>query len=163
MSAQAESQQLITQPQLQALIEQISLASFRRPFQGRAVINYRLRTTGGRYFLTDHRIEINAHFLTPQTRQYLPGIIKHELVHYHLHLLGLGYRHCDRDFQQLLAQVGGSRYAPDIGLAQRHQRRYLYICTDCGQTYPRVRKMNLRRFRCGRCRGRLALLKKLPN
>lgn len=153
----------MTQPQLQALIEQISLTSFQRPFCGRAVINHRLRTTGGRYFLTDHRIEINAHFLTPATRKFLPGIIKHELVHYHLHLLGRGYRHCDRDFQQLLAKVGGSRYAPEIGLSRRQYRRYLYLCQYCGQTYLRVRKINLQRYRCGRCQGRLMLLKKLPN
>lgn len=153
----------MTQADLQALIEHISEASFHRPFCGRAVINRRLRTTGGRYFLTDHRIEINAHFLTPTAKKYLPGIIKHELTHYHLHQLGLGYRHQDPDFKQLLQAVGGSRYAPDLGLRRPEKRRFLYLCQRCGQAYPRVRRLDLRRYRCGRCRGRLFLVKKLPN
>ncbi len=58
-------------------------------------------------------------FLVPQYHDYLVGIIKHELTHYHLHLLGLGYRHRDRNFKILLKKVGGSRYAPDIGLRKK--------------------------------------------
>ncbi|GFP04279.1 hypothetical protein LMG22465_02920 [Lactobacillus helveticus] len=110
---------------LQNLIEQISLQYFNRPFLHEAKINRRMTTTGGRYHLDDHHIEINAHFLAPQYHEYLIGIIKHELCHYHLHLLKRGYRHRDRDFKVLLKKVGGSRYAPDIGL--RRQKKFNYI------------------------------------
>ncbi len=64
-------------------------------------------------------------FLTPQYHDYLIGIIKHELCHYHLHRLGLGYQHKDRDFKTLLQKVGGSCYAPDIGL--RRQKKNIII------------------------------------
>lgn len=104
---------------LQNLIEQISLQYFNRPFLHEAKINRRMTTTGGRYHLDDHHIEINAHFLAPQYHEYLIGIIKHELCHYHLHLLKRGYRHRDRDFKVLLKKAGGSRYAPDIACAVR--------------------------------------------
>lgn len=87
---------------LQNLIEQISLQYFNRPFLHEAKINRRMTTTGGRYHLDDHHIEINAHFLVPQYHEYLIGIIKHELCHYHLHLLKRSYRHRDRDFKVLL-------------------------------------------------------------
>lgn len=88
--------------ELQNLVEEISLKYFDRPFKHRVKINRRMTTTGGRYHLDDHHLEINAHFLVPQYHDYLVGIIKHELNHYHLHLLGLGYRHRDRNFKILL-------------------------------------------------------------
>lgn len=107
------------QEELQKLTEQISRDYFHRPFLHMVKINHRMRTTGGRYHLDDHHIEINAHFLEAKNQKYLVGIIKHELCHYHLHLMGLGYQHKDRDFKILLNRVGGSRYAPDIGLRRR--------------------------------------------
>lgn len=145
--------------ELQKLVEKISLESFHRPFTHQVKINRRMRTTGGRYFLNDHHIDINARFLEEPYQEYLAGIIKHELTHYHLHLLGLGYQHRDRDFKQTLARVGGSRYAPDIGLRNKKRANYVYQCEDCGQLYPRVRKVNVQRMRCGRCRGHLKLIK----
>lgn len=151
----------MTEEELQALVEKISLQFFGRPFIHRVKINRRMRTTGGRYHLDDHHLEINAHFLSPDHRQDLIGIIKHELCHYHLHLLGLGYRHRDRDFKTLLAKVGGSRYAPDIGLHRKQKINYVYVCQNCGVKYPRVRRLNVRRYRCGRCHGKLRLAKNL--
>ncbi|MDN6039929.1 MAG: SprT family protein, partial [Lactobacillus sp.] len=129
---------------LQNLIEQISLQYFNRPFLHEAKINRRMTTTGGRYHLDDHHIEINAHFLAPQYHEYLIGIIKHELCHYHLHLLKRGYRHRDRDFKVLLKKAGGSRYAPDIGLRRQKKFNYIYICERCGLQYPRMRRINTR-------------------
>ena len=128
--------------ELQNLVEEISLKYFDRPFKHRVKINRRMTTTGGRYHLDDHHLEINAHFLVPQYHDYLVGIIKHELTHYQLHLLGLGYRHRDRNFKILLKKVGGSRYAPDIGLRKKKKYRYLYFCENCGLRYPRMRRID---------------------
>lgn len=150
----------MNEEELQKLVEQISLQSFGRPFLHRVKINRRMTTTGGRYHLDDHHLEFNAHFLTPDHYSNLVGIIKHELCHYHLHLLGLGYQHRDHDFKVLLKRVGGSRYAPDIGLRKTRKRHYLYVCQNCGLQYPRVRRLNTRRYRCGRCHGKLKLVKK---
>lgn len=99
-------------------------------------------------------------FLDEKYRSDLVGIIKHELTHYHLHLAGLGYQHRNRDFKNLLARVGGSRYTPDIGLRRRQVKNYLYECEDCHFQYPRVRKVNTRKYRCGRCGGRLKLVRR---
>lgn len=143
--------------ELQNLVEEISLKYFDRPFKHRVKINRRMTTTGGRYHLDDHHLEINAHFLVPQYHDYLVGIIKHELTHYHLHLLGLGYRHRDRNFKIWLKKVGGSRYAPDIGLCKKKKYRYLYLCENCGLRYPRMRRINTQKYRCGKCRGHLRL------
>lgn len=143
--------------ELQNLIEQISLQCFNRPFLHQVKINRRMTTTGGRYHLDDHHIEINAHFLAPQYHEYLVGIIKHELCHYHLHLLHRGYHHRDRDFKILLQKVGGSRYAPDIGLRRRKKFNYIYVCENCGLHYPRMRRINTRRYRCGKCKRQLRL------
>lgn len=145
------------QEELQKLTEEISRDYFNRPFLHTVKINRRMTTTGGRYHLDDHHLEINAHFLEPQYHDYLVGIIKHELCHYHLHLLGLGYQHKDCDFKMLLKRVGGSRYAPDIGLKRSRKYKYLYECENCGLKYPRMRKINTNRYRCGKCKGRLRL------
>ena len=148
----------MTEEELQKLVENVSRTSFGRQFKHQVKINKRMTTTGGRYHLDDHHIEINAHFLAPQYRQELIGIIKHELTHYHLHLNHRGYRHQDHDFKVLLNKVGGSRYAPDIGLRRKRKAKYLYICTVCGQKYWRVRRLNLRRYACGHCKGKLKLV-----
>lgn len=151
----------MNQQQLQELVEQISLKYFGRPFLHQVKINRRMRTTGGRYFLNDYHIDINAHFLEKERYNDLVGIIKHELTHYHLHLAGRGYQHRNHDFKILLAQVGGSRYAPDIGLRKAQKRKYLYECIDCHHIYPRVRKVNIRKYRCGICGGKLSLKEKI--
>ena len=39
-------------------------------------------------------------------RAEFDGIILHELVHYHLYDQQRGYKHKDREFKDLLAQVG---------------------------------------------------------
>lgn len=147
----------LSQKELQELTEEISNKYFHRPFVHQVKINRRMTTTGGRYHLDDHHIEINAHFLAEKYRQDLIGIIKHELTHYHLHLQGSGYQHKDRDFRILLRRVNGSRYAPDIGLKRRRKYRYLYVCEDCGLKYFRIRRINTQKYRCGKCRGRLRL------
>lgn len=148
----------MTEEELQKLVESISCQFFGRQFKHQVKINKRMTTTGGRYHLDDHHIEVNAHFLAPQYRQELIGIIKHELTHYHLHLTHKGYRHKDQDFNILLDKVGGSRYAPDIGLKRKRKAKYLYVCTICGQQFVRVRRINLRRYGCGKCGGRLKLV-----
>ncbi|WP_317637879.1 SprT family protein [Lactobacillus xylocopicola] len=148
----------MTEQELQKLVEQISLTYFGRPFKHRVKINRRLTTTGGRYHLEDHHLEINAHFLVKQYQSELVGIIKHELVHYHLHLAQRGYRHRDRDFSRLLKRVNGSRYAPDIGLSRKQSPRYCYTCQKCGQSYQRVRRINVFKYACGRCGGRLSVV-----
>ena len=44
---------------LQRMVENLSEEKFGRTFQHRAYFNKRLRTTGGRYLLKSHDIEIN--------------------------------------------------------------------------------------------------------
>ncbi|TSO26737.1 SprT family protein [Lactobacillus sp. LL6] len=150
----------MNQKELQRLVEDISINYFHKPFLHQVKINKRMRTTGGRYHLDDHHIEINQHFLAKKYHADLIGIIKHELCHYHLHLAGHGYRHRDADFKILLQRVGGSRYAPDIGLRQKQNKKYFYICKNCKAIYPRVRKLDTKRFVCGKCHGKLVLKEK---
>lgn len=96
----------MTDQELQALVEAVSAQYFARPFRHQARFNSRLRTTGGRYLLRSHDIEINPRHLEQHGEEELIGIVKHELCHYHLHLEKKGYQHKDRDFQELLKQVG---------------------------------------------------------
>ncbi len=52
-----------------------------------AYFNKRLRTTGGRYLLKSHDIEINSKQYEHYGEDAVVKIILHELCHYHLHLL----------------------------------------------------------------------------
>ncbi|AVK61866.1 SprT family protein [Lactobacillus sp. CBA3605] len=148
----------MTDSQLQQLVEQISDHDFHRSFQHRAFFNTRLRSTGGRYQLASHNIDINPKMLTDFDEATLIGVIKHELCHYHLHLARQGYQHRDRSFKQLLAQVHGSRYAPKPKQTTTLAYRYTYRCQRCGQVYHRKRRMNLNRYACGRCQGPIKLV-----
>ena len=49
----------MTDDELKKLIESVSFDAFGKPFIHIARFNRRLRTTGGRYMLSDHSIEIN--------------------------------------------------------------------------------------------------------
>lgn len=142
--------------QLQKLVEQISMEYFGLPFKHKATFNKRLRTTGGRYLLHTSNIEINPKQYEFFGEEELIGIIKHELCHYHLHLQGKGYMHKDRDFKLLLKKVGGSRYCQPLNKEEKKERKkHLYICTKCFTQFIRLRQINIERYVCGKCRGKL--------
>lgn len=144
------------QKELQKWVESLSGYWFGLPFKHEARFNARLRTTGGRYLLGSHDIEFNPKQLDYYGDDEFEKIIKHELCHYHLHLQGRGYQHRDRDFKELLKKVGGSRHCQVIPGTRNQQRiRHSYRCRECGQLYERKRRVDTRRFVCGKCNGRL--------
>ncbi|AYM03861.1 SprT family protein [Levilactobacillus yiduensis] len=146
----------MTNQELQRLVERISLESFGKPFRHHAMFNARLRTTGGRYRLRDHNLEINPKMYTEHDAAVLIGVIKHELCHYHLNLAGQSGQHRTAAFKQLLQQVGGLRFAPAPPNAQPRPRRWqLYVCARCQQKYYRARRIDVTKMVCGRCHGRL--------
>lgn len=146
--------------ELQGWVEMISLNWFGRPFRHKATFNARLRSTGGRYFMKSHNIEINPQQLEHYGRFETEKIIKHELCHYHLHLLGKGYQHRDADFKELLRKVDGSRFCQNLPGAGNRKLpfRYELTCQSCGMKYPRKRKVDPKKYRCGRCAGKLSLI-----
>lgn len=150
----------LTNEYLQQWIETVSLRDFHIPFRHLARWNHRLSSTGGRYLLKSHDIEINPKQFVQNGAEEVERIIKHELCHYHLHLAKRGYKHQDADFKQLLAKVGGSRYCKSLpeSLKKRAEPyRYRLVCHSCGQQYLRKRKVDVKKYVCGKCRGKLAL------
>ncbi|MDG4657906.1 SprT family protein [Ectobacillus antri] len=143
--------------QLQKVTEDISLRYFQKPFQHRAVFNNRLKTTGGRYLLQTHNIELNPHYYEAFGKEELIAVIKHELCHYHLHLEGKGYKHRDADFRNLMQKVGAPRFCKVIPgkTGRRSQKLYTYECSSCHLRYQRKRKVDIMRYVCGKCKGRL--------
>jgi SprT-like protein len=152
--------------ELQNLVEKISLHEFGKPFRHMAMFNSRLKTTGGRYLLQSHNIEINKKYLEQLGEQELEGIIKHELCHYHLHIGGKGYQHRDRDFRELLTRVKAPRFCsmlPERKVQKRLQKTIIYSCTNCQLVYYRKRSIDTEKYVCGKCRGKLKLVKELTN
>ncbi|MGN1401901.1 MAG: SprT family protein [Bacillus sp. (in: firmicutes)] len=144
--------------ELQKLTEDISMELFRKPFCHAAYFNKRLRTVGGRYMLISHNIELNYRHFEKFGMDELVGIIKHELCHYHLHLEGKGYKHKDRDFRKLLAEVGAPRFCSSVkepSDKRRTTKWHVYECSQCQLEYKRRRNMDVNKYVCGRCRGKL--------
>ncbi|WP_243292543.1 SprT family protein [Bacillus sp. FJAT-47783] len=147
--------------ELQQLVENISLSSFGKPFNHSAYFNNRLRTTGGRYLLQSHHIEINPKYYEAFGFEELEGIIKHELCHYHLHIEGKGYQHRDRDFKSLLQKVNAPRFCSPIPKNKATRKRYVYGCKQCSQQFVRYKRMDTKRYVCGKCNGKINLLKEV--
>lgn len=151
-----------TDDDLTHLVCEISEREFGKPFYHRCRFNYRLRTTGGRYLLGTHNLEFNPRYAETHGLAELIRTIRHELCHYHLHLAGRGYRHRDLEFMQLLKRVDGSRWAKPPATSTRAPLRYEYVCKSCRQVYLRRRKMDVSRFVCGNCHGKLSFVKEHP-
>jgi len=144
---------------LQDLVEYISYRFFNKEFRHKAFFNPRLRTTGGRYMLHSHNIEINRSYFEQLGQEELIGIIKHELCHYHLHIEGKGYQHRDQDFKDLLKRVEAPRFCstlPNRPERKNNNTLRLYKCSRCSQLYRRKKRINLSKYVCGKCRGKLS-------
>ncbi|MEY4479687.1 MAG: hypothetical protein RLZZ267_365 [Bacillota bacterium] len=148
----------MTNEQLQQWVCEISEQSFGWPFRHQATFNTRLRSTGGRYFPRTHNIEISRKQWEMNGRDEVEKIIKHELCHYHLHLQKRGHNHRDADFKQLLKKVGGARFCTPVAPRVKREPKYLLKCLSCAHQYPRTRKVDVRKYVCGICRGRLQLM-----
>ncbi|WP_226585469.1 SprT family protein [Halobacillus litoralis] len=142
---------MITQNELQQWTEDLSQKFFDKPFLDDVYFNSRLRTTGGRYIPSKKTIEINPKYVVELDGAELEGIIKHELCHYHLHIEGKGFCHRDPEFKELLKKTGSPRFCTP--LPSQEKNLHLYICSDCGQAYQRKRRVDTKRFRCGKCKG----------
>ncbi|MBS4206463.1 SprT family protein [Bacillus sp. FJAT-50079] len=147
----------MTDEQLQVLTEKLSIEYFGKPFKHMAYFNSRLRTTGGRYLLSNHHIEVNRKYFVEHGYEEIVGIIKHELCHYHLHIEGKGYKHGDADFRQLLKKVGAPRHCSPLMETMEKVKVNLrmYICSKCKTIYKRKRRVNINRYVCGKCEGKL--------
>lgn len=142
--------------ELQRLVERISGEVFEKPFLHLASYNKRLRTTGGRYMLHDHSIEINPLVFEKYGIEELVGVIKHELCHYHLHLENKGYKHRDTDFKELLRKTNSPRYCRPLAEQNRKTTTiHKYACQSCQLIYQRKRRMDVMKYRCGRCAGEI--------
>ncbi|MGN4123962.1 SprT family protein [Lysinibacillus sphaericus] len=148
--------------ELQLLVNRISLESFHKPFLHQAYFNARLRSTGGRYLLQSHHIEINPKAFELYGVSEVEGIVRHELCHYHLHLEGKGYQHRDKDFRELLKKVDAPRFCSTLQTSTTMRKRqyspYTYTCVKCQQLYIRKIRVNVKKYCCGKCAGPLKLI-----
>ncbi|MGP4076039.1 SprT family protein [Halobacillus sp. K22] len=145
----------LTNAQLQQWTQEISLAYFQKPYVDQVEFNSRLRTTGGRYIPSKRVIELNPKYLEELGLEEFEGIIKHELCHYHLHIEGKGYKHGDREFKELLKHTNSPRFCKALPSQKKKPELHYYMCTSCGEEYTRKRRVNTKRYGCGKCSGKL--------
>ncbi|UOQ95707.1 SprT family protein [Halobacillus shinanisalinarum] len=143
----------INQQHLQKWTNRISQEFFGKPYVDHVTFNPRLRTTGGRYIPSKRVIELNPKYLMEMNEEEFVGIIKHELCHYHLHIEGKGFAHKDRAFKELLKKTGSPRHCKP--LPSEEKKKHVYICTHCANEYVRRKRINIEKYRCGKCMGEL--------
>ncbi|ASK61242.1 SprT family protein [Virgibacillus phasianinus] len=143
---------LLNEKELYALVQKISLNYFGKSFKDQVRFNSRLRTTGGRYIPSKRIIELNPKYVLETNEAEFIGIIKHELCHYHLHIEGKGYKHGDSAFKMLLKETGSPRHCTPLPSSKRENKHH-YICKSCSHVYKRQRRVNINKYRCGRCGG----------
>jgi len=150
----------MTNEELHSLVRKISETVFGKAFLHQAYFNGRLKTTGGRYLLNTHHIEINPKALQLHGVEEVEGIIRHELCHYHLHIEGKGFKHRDKDFRNLMKETNSPRFCANLGVVKRkkYNKLYIYGCISCGQLYRRKIRLNTSKYRCGKCSGGLKIV-----
>lgn len=121
----------------------------------RITYNPRMRTTLGRAFLTQDRIELNPRLLMASPAE-LPATLAHEMAH-----LGVYWKFRKLDephgphFRSLMSQVGFVGHATHRVRAAAALRRprgrflYLHVCSDCGGRF--VARSSKRGYFCKRC------------
>jgi SprT-like protein len=142
----------INQKTLEELVNELSVTYFSKPYKDKVSFNNRLRTTGGRYLPSKRKIELNPKYLDELGENEFIGIIKHELCHYHLHIEGKGYHHKDAAFKELLRRTNSPRHCKPLP-SSKARRTHKYICKHCGHKYVRFRRIDTKKYRCGKCRG----------
>ncbi|MFD1038353.1 SprT family protein [Virgibacillus byunsanensis] len=147
---------LLNNEELFTIVNEVSVKYFYKPFKHDVRYNNRLRTTGGRYIPAKKLIELNPKYMIEMDENEYIGIIKHELVHYHLHIEGKGYKHGDQDFKQLLKKTGSPRHCKPLPSTKK-EYKHTYTCNNCGYVYKRKRRVDIKKFRCGKCGGKLLL------
>ncbi|WP_010098091.1 SprT family protein [Ornithinibacillus scapharcae] len=145
---------LLSEKELNELVNEISINYFNKPFTDKVKFNNRLRTTGGRYLPSKRVVELNPKYYLEADYEEFVGIIKHELCHYHLHIEGKGYKHADPEFKALLKKTGSPRHCKPLA-SNLDKIKYRYECQQCNHIYKRARRVNIERYRCGICKGRL--------
>lgn len=147
---------IMSDKELFELVNNLSKQFFHKSYTDEVRFNNRLRTTGGRYIPAKRLIELNPKYLLEMGEEEFIGIIKHELCHYHLHIEGRGYKHGDRAFKTLLKQTGSPRHCQPLP-SQRNKYRYIYVCVKCQHKYKRMRRVDVEKYCCGKCKGKLML------
>lgn len=138
-------------------VKEVSQEDFGKEFRHFANWNNRLRSTGGRFFPKDGHLDFNPKLYQEFGLDVFRRIVRHELCHYHLYFEKKGYRHQDQDFKKLLRQVDGLRFAPK---SQQEFQYKNYCCQNCQMTYQRKRRIDTKKYFCGRCRGRIVEMRK---
>lgn len=125
----------------------------RRRVRDLAVIwNRRLRTALGRAHFAVRTIELNPTLLDRHPEELLPTLV-HELCHL---IVGARAGH-GPGWREAMLALGAPPVAChklDVSDLTARRRVWIWTCTSCGCTYRR-RSRGARRYRCGRCRGRL--------
>jgi predicted SprT family Zn-dependent metalloprotease len=132
----------------------VRLGARRRVRELGVVWNRRLRTALGRADFAARTIELNPILLDRHPRELVPTLV-HELCH-----LVVGPRAAHgprwREAMRALGQRAEACHRLDVSDLRARRRVWIWTCIRCGETYPR-RSRVARRYRCGRCHGKLAV------
>ena len=140
---------MYTNDDLMRITQGLSQSLFGRTFKGEVCWNSRLRTSAGRYSRRHSRIDINPKYIEHYGEDSLTDTLKHELIHYHFPSAGHG-----PTFAREAQRIQCSRFCRPL---PGRKVRYLYQCQGCGLKFPRQRRIDVKKYRCGICKSILSL------
>ncbi len=81
------------------------------------------------------------------------NILVHEMIHLKFPNHGAQFhKEVDR-----INSCGEDINVARFSLGRAKDPKYRYVCTECGAQFPRDKKVNTERYKCGRCMGSLEL------
>ncbi|MFM2171606.1 MAG: hypothetical protein RI957_1835 [Verrucomicrobiota bacterium] len=175
--APVSSSNRITDPQLTGQCSQWLIALGMDHLARRVVVvwNSRMRSTAGRAWLKDSRIELNPR-LKDLDAKHIDTTLRHELAHLIAFARAEGRRISAHgvEWRKACADLGipDEKSCHRLPLPSRRQQiRYLYQCPQCRVEIPRVRRMKkpmaclrcCRDYASGRYDKRFRFLEKQPS
>jgi predicted SprT family Zn-dependent metalloprotease len=130
------------------------LGARRKVRELQVIWNRRLRTALGRADFGARTIELNPTLLDRHPEELLPTLV-HELCHL---VTGVRAGHGPRwrEAMRALGVRAEACHRLDVRDLTARRRTWIWTCVRCGETYPRKSRA-ARRYRCGRCSGKLAI------
>lgn len=150
----------MTEEELTAMANQFLFEHYKMKLNIPVKRNNRLRSTQGRFLMsrdgTPIRIEIAGKTIDYGTKEAIIGILKHECIHYALHMKGYAAKDGHPYFEaELRKHDAPSTNTIIIG------KHYLFTCNKCGQQYESRRKqlvLTPSKYRTKCCKARLTIV-----
>lgn len=136
---------MLTEYQLKMYAEKFLRETYGLTLNCPLKLNGRLQTCKGRFVYSNNprmpkRVEINKLFFENNEPNIVLDVLRHELVHYALFMLGKPYKDGDYYFERELKRLGVVSQST-INQYSIVAKRHVYLCTSCKREHHVTRRL----------------------